>query len=72
MLGHAPCIASPKLRTIVLQYLKIEWANSIHVQDWSYMSGCHTKDNVWNDKTPLQKFLVDPRENLNFAVKKDV
>ena len=36
------------------------------------MSGCHTKDNVWNDKTPLQKFLVDPRENLNFAVKKDV
>ena len=36
------------------------------------MSGCHTKDNGSNDKTPLQTFLVDPRENLNFAVKKDL
>ena len=31
------------------------------------------KDNVWNDKTPLQKnTLVDPGKKLHFAVKQNV
>ena len=37
------------------------------------MWGPHTKDNVRNDKTPLQKdTLVDPEKKLYFAVKENV
>ena len=67
-----PCIASPKVRTAGLLCLKIEWANSIPVQDWGYMWRRHL---VGNDKTPLQNhenILKILGKNLNFAVKKDV
>ena len=44
-----------KLRTAGLLNLKIEWANSISIQNWVMCGVATPKDNVWIDIIPLHK-----------------
>ena len=48
-----------QLRTAGLLSLKIEWANSISVQNWSYMWGRHTQRQCQDWQSPLAKLVFE-------------
>ena len=54
-----------QLRTAGLLSLKIEWANSISVQNWGYMWGRHTQRQCQNWQSPLAKLVFEKRKNNN-------